>query len=72
MIIRAAITHNDFKKIYANIVKNRLQLLATPTSITTDDMVLKFSSRHYATINPFTIEDAIWRPGGITHLSITL
>ena len=22
-------------------------------------------------INPFTAEDAIWRPGGITHLSIT-
>ena len=31
-----------FKKIYANIVKNRLQFLAMPTSTTTDAMALNF------------------------------
>ena len=55
MIIRAAVTHNDFKKSMQILLKNRLQLLATPTSITTDDMVLKFSSRHYATIKSLTV-----------------
>ena len=55
MIIRAAVTHNDFKKSMQILLKNHLQLLATPTSITTDDMVLKFSSRLYATIKSLTV-----------------
>ena len=41
MIIWAAVIHNNFKKIYANIAKNHLQYLATPTSITTNFMALK-------------------------------
>ena len=42
MIIRAAVTYSDFKKIYANIAKNRLQFLAMPISTTTDAMALNF------------------------------
>ena len=53
MIIQAAVTHSDFKKIYANIAKNRLQYLATPTGTTTGAMALKFS-RHYAIIKKLT------------------
>ena len=41
MIIRAALTHSDFLKIYTNIAKNLLQFLATPTSTTTDAMARK-------------------------------
>ena len=37
MIIPAAVTCSDLK----NITKNRLQFLATPTSITTDAMAWK-------------------------------
>ena len=42
MIIRAAVTHSDLKKICAKIIKNCLQFLATPTSETTDAMALNF------------------------------
>ena len=49
MIIWAVVTHSDLKKIYTNIAKNHLQILATPTSTTTDAMALKFFSRYYAT-----------------------
>ena len=42
MIIRAAVTCSDFKKSTQTSLKNRLQFLAMPTSITTDAMVLNF------------------------------
>ena len=42
MIIQAAVTSSDFKKNYANITKNHLEFLVTPTSITTDAMALQF------------------------------
>ena len=42
MIIRAAITHSDFKKSTQISLKNRLQFLATPTSKTTDAMAWNF------------------------------
>ena len=42
MIIQAAATHNNFKKNYANIAKNCLQFLATPSSTTADAMALKY------------------------------
>ena len=41
MIIQAAVTHNDLKKIYANISKKPFAILVTPTSTTTDAMALK-------------------------------
>ena len=42
MIIRAAVTHSNFKKSVQISLKNRLLLLATPTSATTDATTLKF------------------------------
>ena len=39
MIIRAAVTHSNLKNLYKYSV---LQLLATPTSTTTDAIALKF------------------------------
>ena len=42
MIIRAAVTHNNFKKSMQLLLKNCLQFLATPTSKTTDVMALTF------------------------------
>ena len=41
MIIQAAVTRSNFKKIYVNIAKNHLQFLVMPTSTTTDAMALK-------------------------------
>ena len=42
MIIQAAVTCSDLKKIYAKIAKNHLQFLVMPTSTITDAMALKF------------------------------
>ena len=42
MIIRAAVTCSDFKKSTQILLKNHLQLLAMPTSTTTDAMTLNF------------------------------
>ena len=42
MIIRAAVTCCDLKKSAKISLKNRLQLLAMPTSTTTDAMALNF------------------------------
>ena len=40
-IIGAAVTRSNLKKFYKNIAKDRQQYLATPTSRTTNAMVLK-------------------------------
>ena len=42
MIIRVAVTHSDLKKSVQISLKNHLQFLAMPTSVTTDAMGLKF------------------------------
>ena len=41
MIIWAAVTRSDLRKIYTNIAKNCLQFLAMSTSTTTDAIALK-------------------------------
>ena len=41
MIIQVAVTRSDFKKSTQISLKNHLQFLAMPTSITTDAMALK-------------------------------
>ena len=42
MIIRAAVTHSDFKKSTQILLKDHLEFLAMPTSTTTDAMALNF------------------------------
>ena len=54
MIIRAVVTRGNLEKSTQVSLKNRLQLLATPTSTTTNAMALNFS-RYYATIKQLTV-----------------
>ena len=42
MIIQAAVTSSNLKKSTQMLLKNCLQILATPTSLTNDAMALKF------------------------------
>ena len=41
-IIQITVNASDFTKVYANITKDRLQYLVTPTSKITDAMTLEF------------------------------
>ena len=53
-----------------NIFKETYILLELPFNVELSGLFSTLDIK-VPLINPFTAEDTIWRPGGITHLSIT-